>query len=224
MINTLLWWRNSIVRWWNDQFRWWNADFRWWNANFRWWNARQRWWNAVPAEINHCTLYTFLYCGLFPDIGHGSCGGSLWQTTPGNRIWFTAISGSWQLHVVVLVKVRTLVNFKTLQKRLSKQIINVDKCILQVGQAWDWHSLIKGCTGKLHLDDLIAVHKRPVAVLRLSDWPLVSWLPHFSIDLHDLLWQAKIIQITASMKLLMSRVRVKFRVSVSEKVRVRVIE
>jgi len=67
-----------------------------------------------------------------------------------------AVSGSRQLHVVVLVKGRTLVNFKTLQMRFSKQIINVDKCILQLGPGLRLDSLIKGCTGKLHLDELIA--------------------------------------------------------------------
>ena len=70
---------------------------------------------------------------MFPDIGHTSCGGGLRQTTPGDQMWFMAVSGSRQLHMVILVKGRALVNCKTLQTRFSKQIINVDKCILQVG-------------------------------------------------------------------------------------------
>jgi len=71
---------------------------------------------------------------MFPDIGLTSCGGSLQQTTPVDQTWFKVVSGSQQLHMVVLVKGRTLVNFKTLQTRFSKQIINVDKCLLQVDQ------------------------------------------------------------------------------------------
>jgi len=45
----------------------------------------------------------------------------------------TAAGISATLHMVVLVNSRTLVNFKTLQTSFSRQIINVDKCILQVG-------------------------------------------------------------------------------------------
>jgi len=50
-----------------------------------------------------------------------------------DQTWFKAVSSSRQLHVVVLVKGRTLVNFKTLQMLFPKQIINVDKCLWQVG-------------------------------------------------------------------------------------------
>ena len=57
-------------------------------------------------------------------------------------------------------------NFKcalqTLQNAFSKQIINVDKRILRVGPGLRLaHKFNIWVTGKLHLDDLIAVHESP---------------------------------------------------------------